>query len=126
MSSNVRTRSHSARNQRGLTLFGLLFWAILIGFAGYLVVSILPTINEYATIQRTVTAIAKSQPSTVAEARAAFDKQKDLEYAIASITGKDLVITKENDKVVISYAYDKVVPVYGPVNILLKYAGDTR
>jgi hypothetical protein len=126
MNSKVRHSITGARHQRGLTLFGLLFWAILIGFAGYLVVTILPTINEYVTIQRTVKAIAKNQPATVAEARAAFDKQKDLEYAIGAISGKDLVITKENDKVVISYAYDKIVPVYGPVNILLKYAGDTR
>jgi Domain of unknown function (DUF4845) len=132
MSSNPRDKSirrarcEPARGQRGLTLFGLMFWAILIGFVGYLLVTILPTINEYATIQRTVTSIAKANPATVAEARAQFDKQKDVEYAIGAISGKDLVITKENDKVVISYAYDKIVPVYGPVNILLKYAGDTR
>jgi arginase family enzyme len=46
----------------------------------------------------------------VAEARAAFDKQRDLEYSITSITGKDLLITKENDKVVIGFAYDKLDP----------------
>ena len=32
--------------QRGITLFGLMFWGILIGFAGYLVVRVLPTIND--------------------------------------------------------------------------------
>ncbi len=112
--------------QRGLTLFGLLFWAMLVGFGGYLMVRILPTINEYSTIRRAVDTIAKAQPSTVAEARQAFDKQKDLEYSIGSISGKDLIITKENDKVVISFSYDNVIPVYGPVYILIKYSGSSR
>ncbi len=112
--------------QRGLTLFGLLFWAMLVGFGGYMLVRILPTINEYSTINRTVDTIAKTQPSTVAEARQAFDKQKDLEYSIGSISGKDLVVTKENDKVVIAFAYDNVIPIYGPVYILIKYSGSSR
>ena len=56
--------------QRGITMFGLAFWAILIGFVGYLVVRARPTVNEYATIQRTVDKIAKEQPATVAAARA--------------------------------------------------------
>ncbi len=117
----------SARSQqRGLTLFGLLFWAMLIGFGGYMLVRILPTINEYSTISRTVNTIAKTQPSTVAEARQAFDKQKDLEYSIASISGKDLVVTKESDKVVIAFAYDNAIPIYGPVYILIKYSGSSR
>ena len=109
--------------QRGLTLFGLLFWAALIGFIVYLVVRVVPTLNEYYTIQRAVDQIAQAQPATVAEARAAFDKQRDLEYSIGSISGKDLVVTKENDRVVLAFAYDKIIPIYGPVYILIKYEG---
>jgi len=112
--------------QRGVTLFGLLFWAIVLGFFGYLLVRILPTVNEYTTIQRTVEKIAAAQPATVSEARLAFDRQKDIEYSITSVGGKDLNITKENDKVVISYAYNKEVPIWGPVYILLKYEGRSK
>ena len=114
------------RHQRGITLFGLLFWALLIGFAAYLVVRVFPTVNEYLTIQRTIDQIAKSQPATVAEARQAFDRQKDVEYSISSITGKDISVTKENDRVVIGFAYDKAVPIYGPVYLLIKYEGRSR
>jgi len=112
--------------QRGITLFGLLFWGMLIGIAAYIVIRVFPTVNEYLTIQRTVETIAKAQPSTVAEARQAFDKQRDIEYSISSITGKDLTVTKENDKVVIGYAYDKLVPIYGPVYLMIKYEGRSR
>jgi len=120
-------RLRSARRaQRGITLFGLLFWAIVIGFFGYLLVRTLPTVNEYMTIQRAVTKIAASSPATVAEARQAFDRQKDIEYSISSITSKDLAITKENDRVVISFAYDKEVPIAGPVYLLIKYEGRSQ
>lgn len=112
--------------RRGLTLFGLLFWAIVIGALAYVAVRALPTVNEYLTITRSVEQIAKTNPTTVAEARQAFDRQKDIEYSITSISGKDLTITKENDKVVIAFAYDKEVPLYGPVFLLIKYEGRSR
>ena len=118
---------HSPRSQqRGLTLFGLMFWALLIGFAAYVLVRVLPTINEYATIQRAVEKIAATQPATVAEARQAFDRQRDLEYSISAITSKDLQVTKENDKVVIAFAYAKEILIYGPVYILIKYEGRSK
>ena len=112
--------------QRGVTLFGLMFWALLIGFTGYLLVRILPTLNEYFTIQRAVERVAASGPATVPEARKAFDKQREIEYSIESIAGKDLEITKENDKVVIRFAYNKAIPIYGPVYVLMKYEGRSK
>ena len=118
---------HSPRSQqRGLTLFGLMFWALVIGFLAYVLVRVLPTINEYVTIQRAVEKIAATQPATVAEARQAFDRQRDLEYSISAITSKDLQVTKENDKVVIAFAYNKEVLIYGPVFVLIKYEGRSK
>lgn len=114
------------RSQRGITLFGLMFWAIFVGFTGYVLVRTLPTVNEYLTIQRTVKQIAETSPSTVAETRQAFDKQKGIEYSIEAISGKDLIVTKENDKVVVAFAYDKLIPIYGPVNLLIKYEGRSK
>lgn len=114
------------RSQRGITLFGLMFWAIFVGFTGYVLVRTLPTVNEYLTIQRTVKQIAEASPSTVAETRQAFDKQKGIEYSIEAISGKDLIVTKENDKVVVAFAYDKLIPIYGPVNLLIKYEGRSK
>jgi Domain of unknown function (DUF4845) len=123
----TRPGSHRPRAaQRGLTLFGLLFWALAIGFAGYLMVRVLPTVNEFFTIQRAVDKIAADQPPTVAEARAAFDRQKDLEYSITAVSGKDLEVTKENDRVVLAFSYDKEIPVMGPVYILIKYEGRSK
>jgi Domain of unknown function (DUF4845) len=122
-STNLRPRRHG---QRGLTMIGLLLWAIVLGFGGYLAVRVLPTVNEYFTIQRAVDKITASPATTVPEIRSAFDKQKEIEYAIQSISGKDLEITKENDRVVVGFSYQKEVAVAGPVYILLKYKGRSK
>jgi Domain of unknown function (DUF4845) len=124
----MTTRSAAPRRarQRGISLFGLMFWGIFIAFLGYVLVQALPTVNEYLTIQRTVDKIAATAPTTVAEVRQAFDKQKEIEYAITSIGSRDLDVTKVNDKVVIGFAYNKEIPVMGPVFILLKYEGRSK
>ena len=111
-----------AGRQRGVTLFGLLFWAVIVGFLALIGMRVLPTLNEYFTIKRTINKIA-TEGSTVPEIRAAFERQKDIEYSIVSITGKDLAITKENEKVVVSFAYDKEVELVKPVFLLIKFEG---
>jgi Domain of unknown function (DUF4845) len=123
---NSQRQHISRRAQRGVTMVGLIFWAVAIGFLGYVAVRTLPTVNEYTTIQSAVDKIAAAPPATVGDIRAAFDRQREIEYSIQSITGKDLEITKENDKVVIAFAYEKEVPIGGPVYILLKYQGRSK
>ncbi|MBX3644847.1 MAG: DUF4845 domain-containing protein [Rubrivivax sp.] len=122
----MKASSSRARSQRGLSLIGLLAWAIIIGFIGYAAVRVLPTINEYLTIQRAVNRVASEGPPTVGEVRKAFDKQKDIEYSITSISGKDLEVTKENDRLVIRFAYDKEIPIMEPVYLLVKYKGESK
>ena len=117
------SRRLGASTQRGVSLIGLMFWAIIIGFFGYVLVRVLPTLNEYFTIQKAVNKIAASNPASVGEIRAQFDKQKDIEYSISSISGKDLDITKENDRIVIRFAYDKELELMAPVYLLIKYEG---
>lgn len=111
---------------RGITLIGLLLWAIVVAFVALIIVRVLPTVNEYSTILRAVQKIAQSEPPSVAAARAAFEKQKEIEYSISSIGGKDLMVTKENEKIVIRFAYDKEIELYEPVFLLIKYRGEGR
>jgi hypothetical protein len=122
MTDELRTGSH----QRGITLFGLLMWAIIIGFVALLAMRVLPTVNEFFTIQKAVNKIAAEGMTTVPEIRNAFEKAKEIEYSIQSISSKDLDITKENDKVVIRFAYDKEVEIMSPVYLLIKYQGSSK
>lgn len=120
--SSVRVPS----GQRGVTLIGLLFWAIVVATVALVAMKVLPSINEYFTIQRAVNKIAKEGGSTVPEIRNAFDRQKDIEYSITSIAGKDLEVTKENERVVVKFAYDKEIELIEPVFLLIKYRGHSQ
>ena len=77
--------------QRGFSLLGLLFWAVLVGLVALIGIRVFPTVNEYLTIQRAINKISTEGYSTVPEIRAAFDKQKDIEYAITSISGREAI-----------------------------------
>ena len=124
--TRAKIQRAAAVRQRGITLLGLLFWGILVAMVALVVIRVLPTINEFTTIQRAVKKLAQESPGTVPEIRAAFERQKNIEYSIASIGGQDLQITKENDKIVIRFAYDKEVPLFEPVFLLIKYSGEGR
>ena len=125
--SGVRRTRVAARNaQRGVTLFSLMFWAIIVGFTALITMRVLPTLNEYFTIQKAVNRIANENAGTVGAVRQAFEKQKEVEYSIQTIGGKDLNVTKENDKVVISFAYDKEIELVKPVYLLIKYEGRSK
>jgi hypothetical protein len=114
------------RAQRGITMIGLVLWGIVIGFIALVALRVFPTVNEYWTILRAVNKIAVENPSTVQEVRAAFERQKEIEYSISSIGGQDLTVTKENDRLVIRFQYDKEIVLFDPVYLLIKYQGEGR
>ncbi len=114
------------RHQRGITLIGLMFWAIVVAFGALLVLRVFPSANEYWTIKRAVEKIAKEKPPTVAAVMQAFERQSAVEYAISTIKGSDLDVTKEGDVLVIRFAYDKLIDLVDPVFLLIKYKGEAR
>lgn len=127
MSRRRLSPSCPSRGQRGLTLIGLLFWGAVIAVTAVVGMKVFPTVLEYYTVQRVVDRIAATNPSTVPAVRQAFDQSKQVEYSIQSITSSDLVITKDaNDKVVIEFAWDKEVDLFGPVYLLIKYRGKSH
>lgn len=122
--SQLSARSDS---QRGLSLIGLLFWAIVVSCVALVGMKVLPTLNEFFTIQRAVNKIAAQNLSTVTEVRTAFDRQKDIEYSISSVSGKDLDVTKESSgRTVIRFAYDKEIALFEPVYLVIKYDGQSK
>ncbi|MDT9001286.1 DUF4845 domain-containing protein [Paucibacter sp. APW11] len=117
---------NARRQQSGISLLGLLFWAVVLSFLGVVAARTIPTVMEFYTIQSAVDRIAKGNPQTVPLARAEFERIKQVEYSIQSIASQDLTITKDNDKVLISFAYEKQVALAGPVFLLIKYEGHSR
>ena len=123
---SVSHRSVSRRQQRGISLLGLIFWGVVISALAAVVIKVFPVVTEYQTISSMVNKLAREGGSTVPEIRASFTKYKTVEYGVESIGAKDLEISKEDDKIVISFAYDKEVELVDPVYLLIKFKGQSK
>ena len=110
-------------SQRGISFIGLLILGIVLALLAIVGARVLPTATEFMAIQK---AVKKAAPhgDPVPAVRAAFDRTAAVDY-ISSISGKDLEITKQGDKVVVEFAYDKEIPLAGPAYLLLKYRGSS-
>jgi Zn-dependent membrane protease YugP len=111
------------KQQKGLTFVGLLVVGILLAFAGVIFAQVVPTYIEYMAVQKAVQ--KASTGSTVSEVRSTFDKASQIDD-IKSVTGKDLEIGKEGDRVVVSFAYTREIPLFGPAYLLMKYEGKSK
>ncbi len=119
-------RQHMLRRQRGISLVGLLFWAVVLASSAVVGARVVPTVMEYYTIQGAVNRIARNNPATVPAVRQEFERIKQVEFSIQSINAADLQVSKENDKVKISFAYEKQIDLAGPVFLLIKYQGESK
>ena len=109
--------------QGGFSLLGFLFVVGVLACVGVLGAQAFPTVLEY---QAALKAVQKaSAGNTVLEVKTIFDKAAQIDD-IKSIEGKDLMVTKEGDKVVVSFAYNKEIHMFGPAYLLLKYAGRSK
>ena len=111
------------QQQRGLTFIGLLFVGVLLAFAGVTLAQVVPTYIEYMAVQKAVQ--KASVGTTVAEVRGTFDKAAQIDD-ITSITGKDLGIGKQGDKVVVSFDYSREIHLVGPAYLVMKYVGSSQ
>jgi hypothetical protein len=109
--------------QRGITLIGVLFWGVLLAGGGVLTAQIVPTVVEFQAVKKAVN--KAKEGSTVPEVRMIFDKAASIDN-ITSIKGNELEITKENDKVVVSFAYEREIHITGPAFLTLKYSGKSN
>ena len=114
---------HLKGRQRGISFIGLLFVIVVLAGAGLLAAQAFPTFVEYQSVMKAVNKSA--QGSTVQEVKSIFDRAAQIDD-IKAITSKDLTVTKNGDRVVVSFAYDKEIHMFGPAYLLLKYSGQSK
>ena len=112
------------RQQQGLSIVGLIIIGLIVVAVLALGFKLVPAVIEYIAIERAVQKI-KGEGSTVRDIQASFDRHATIDD-ITSINSRDLDITKEGDQIVISYAYQKKIPVMDNVSIVIDFAGTTR
>lgn len=116
----------SRRRQRGLSLIGLLVVGALIVFGALLAMKVVPSALEYNAIRSAVSKVASAGGTTVRDYQVAFDRYAAVDD-ITSITGKDLVIEKRQDgQTVISFQYEKRIPLFGPASLVIDYRGSAQ
>ena len=109
--------------QRGISLIGILFVGALLACTFILGAQVLPTVMEFQAVGKAASKAATG--STVTEVRSIFDKASSVDN-IRSVAGKDLEVTKEGDKTVVSFAYTREIHMAGPAYLLLKYNGRSK
>lgn len=109
--------------QRGVSFLGLLVIGGLLAVTGVIGAQIVPTAIEYQAVKKAVNKAREG--NSVAEVRSIFDKATAVDN-IDSVTGKDLEVTKEGEKIVIRFAYQREIHLAGPGYLTLKYTGRSK
>ena len=121
MRANRSIRSRAA-HQRGISFIGLLFVAVVVGGLGVVIAQVIPTLIEWQAIDKA--ANKAKEGATVPEVRAIFDRAQAIDD-FKSVSGKDLDVQKVGDKVVVSFAYDREIHLFGPAWLVLRYKGQS-
>ncbi|MFN3884424.1 MAG: DUF4845 domain-containing protein [Rhodocyclaceae bacterium] len=115
------------KGQRGVSLSGLLLAAFVVALLAMLGMKVIPEYIEYRQVLASIKKVtaAAGPEATVRQIREAFDRQANVDY-ITSIKGADLDITKEAGKIVVSFAYEKRIPLFANVSLLLDFSGSSK
>lgn len=112
--------------QRGFELSRLIYWGIALSLVALLGMKVVPSVMEY---YKTVSAIKKtvgnvSPGASVPDVRKAYDKFAEIDQL--EMKAADLDISKDGGNIVISFAYDKKIPLFGPASLLIEYRGSSK
>lgn len=113
------------RRQTGLSLTGLLAAAIVIAFGALVAMKIVPSALEYQAIRSAVNKVVSSGANDPKQVQRGFDQQAAIDD-ITSIRGSDLIVERVDGSVVVSFAYEKRIPLFGPASLVLDYQGSSR
>ena len=113
------------RYQRGVTLSGLLVWGIVIAIVAILGMRVVPEVIDYYKIKKGVTATAaNANGKTVAEIRAMYGRYAEVDHT-QTVSPADLDISKEGGEVVIAFAYEKRIPLFANVSLVIEFEGSS-
>lgn len=112
------------RKQRGVTLSGFITWAVIAIICALIGFKLLPPYMEFLSIQTQLKAIANDPEGRQGVRRVVedlFQRRAAIEN-ISAISGKDIQITKEGDRVVLSAEYSQCVPFVFNIRACMDFA----
>ncbi|QJE01506.1 DUF4845 domain-containing protein [Massilia forsythiae] len=109
--------------EAGVSLSGLIVVLVVLGALALLAIKVTPAYLEYRAIKGAIVQ-AKAAGGTVREIQAAFDRNAGIN-SVTSVSGRDLLISRENGTTEVGFAYEKRIPLAGNASLLLDFAGTT-
>lgn len=111
--------------QRGLALSSLIFWGVVVALLAILTMKVLPTTLEYYKVLKDAKAAVNrvGPEATVADVRRAFDNFANIDSL--DFNAQQLDITKVNGRIVASFDYEKRIPLFANVSLVINYKGST-
>jgi Domain of unknown function (DUF4845) len=116
------------KRQRGMGFLGVLALLVGIIFLAIIGMKLVPAYIEYFTIKKAVASITQSgqlRNATVADVRRAFEMRQAVDDFTA-VGPKDLEISKDGNEIVISFAYEKRIPLFYNISVLIDFAGSSE
>lgn len=113
--------------QKGVSLSGLLMVSAVLAVVALLGMKLVPEYIEFFHIKKALKSINNdaSAKASVADVRKAFDRQATVDN-ITAITAEDLEISKESGDVVVSFDYERRVPLFANVSLLISFQGSSK
>jgi hypothetical protein len=110
--------------QRGVSMLGIFLICAAIVLVAVAGLKIVPAYMEYGTVKKAVIA-SKDGAKTVADVQKNFDRRAQVDD-ISVISARDLEVTKEGNNIVVSFKYDKKIPMFQNLSVLLEFSGSSN
>ena len=119
-------KSKSTKKQAGLTLIGFIFMMAVVAGLGIVAFRTVPIYSEFLSIKRIVKQINVENPDTTPQQiRTQFELKSAADY-VYDIKARDLDLSKENGRILISVTYQKTVPLFYNVSLLFDFETNNR
>lgn len=113
--------------QRGLTMFGFLFTAIVLVMIAMLAMKVVPAYIEFFSVKKILATMGQEsglKGKSNAEIRTDFGKRATVSY-VSVVKGEDLSITREGGVPVISADYEFRTTLVGNVSLVIDFSASS-
>lgn len=116
----------TSKKQQGVSLSGLMIWSFVLILVSIVGMKLIPAYIENATIKRTLLAVATESNvrTNNEEIRQSFNRRASIDN-IKAINGRDIVIDKKSDKVVLSTSYSLKVPLFANISLYIDFTAES-
>jgi len=120
-------RMMTRTRQGGITLTGLLIGGMILVLIAVLGMKVVPEVIEYAKIVSNIKAVAQDpamRQATPAEVRKTYERRAIVDHTSA-IKPQDIEVARNGNTLVLSFAYRKEIPLFGPVSLVIDFEAST-